>query len=27
VSGLAQVNAHLFGSTAERQEILERSGV
>jgi anion-transporting ArsA/GET3 family ATPase len=27
VSGLAQVNAYLFGSTAERQEILERSGV
>ena len=27
VAGLAQVNSYLFGSTAERQEILERSGV
>jgi hypothetical protein len=27
VAGLAQVNAYLFGSAGERQEILERSGV
>jgi anion-transporting ArsA/GET3 family ATPase len=27
VEGLAQVNAYLFGSAAERQEILEQSGV
>ncbi|MGH2979407.1 MAG: ArsA family ATPase [Solirubrobacterales bacterium] len=27
VDGLAQVNEYLFGSTAERKEILERSGV
>jgi anion-transporting ArsA/GET3 family ATPase len=27
IEGLAQVNAYLFGSTAERREILEKSGV
>ena len=27
IDGLAQVNSYLFGSTAERREILEKSGV